>query len=65
MFPRQFGERFANPIAAGSLETLHRELGLTIDSRTSRCRWTGESMDYSQAIEYMQLCDHVAARVTA
>jgi hypothetical protein len=51
----------ANPIVAGSLETLNRELGLTIDSRTSRCRWTGESMDYSQAIEWMQLADERAA----
>jgi hypothetical protein len=51
----------ANPIVAGSLETLNRERGLTIDARTSRCRWTGESMDYSQAIEYMQLCDQVGS----
>jgi hypothetical protein len=24
---------------------------LSIDASTSRCRWLGESMDYSQAIE--------------
>jgi hypothetical protein len=31
--------------------------GLTIDERTSRCRWIGDSMDYSQAIEWMQCKD--------
>ena len=49
------------PITADSLETLNRERGLAIDARTSRCRWTGESMDYSQAIEWMQFEDAAAA----
>jgi hypothetical protein len=32
---------------------LSRDAGLSIDTNTSRCRWLGESMDYSQAIEGM------------
>jgi hypothetical protein len=32
---------------------INREAGLHIDSQTSRCRWLGEPMDYSQAIEGM------------
>jgi hypothetical protein len=32
---------------------LNRDAGLDIDASTSRCRWLGESMDYSQAIEGM------------
>jgi hypothetical protein len=32
---------------------LSRDAGLSIDASTSRCRWLGESMDYSQAIEGM------------
>ena len=35
--------------------------GLTITPQTSRCRWLGESMDYSMAIEAMQLLDSRAA----
>jgi len=27
--------------------------GVKIDARTSRCKWLGERMDYSQAIEGM------------
>ncbi len=51
-----------SPVTDDSLETLNREHGLTIDARTSRCRWTGESMDYSQAIEYMQFCATLGVR---
>jgi hypothetical protein len=32
---------------------LSRDAGLRIDASTSLCRWLGESMDYSQAIEGM------------
>jgi hypothetical protein len=34
--------------------TLNREAGLRIDASTGRCRWLGETMDYSIAIEGMQ-----------
>jgi len=41
---------------------LNREAGLTIDAHTSRCRWLGETLDYSQAIEGMQyLCARAPA----
>jgi hypothetical protein len=33
---------------------MNREAGLHIDASTGRCKWLGESMDYSQAIEGMQ-----------
>ena len=36
------------------IHVLNIEAGLAIDARTSRCRWLGESMDCSQAIEGMQ-----------
>jgi hypothetical protein len=36
------------------LHVLNLGAGLAIDAKTSRCRWLGESMDYSQAIEGMQ-----------
>ena len=36
------------------LHELNAEAGLTIDAKTSRCRWLGEWMDYSWAIEGMQ-----------
>ncbi len=36
------------------IHVLNLEAGLAIDATTSRCRWLGESMDYSQAIEGMQ-----------
>ena len=54
-----------SPVTDDSLETLNREHGLTIDARTSRCRWTGESMDYSQAIEWMQFQDEQALPLAA
>ena len=34
--------------------------GLSITAETSRCQWRGESMDYSQAIEAMQLLESKA-----
>jgi hypothetical protein len=37
------------------------ELGLTITAETSRCQSHGENIDYSQAIEAMQLLEHEAA----
>ena len=37
--------------------TLNREAGLAITAKTSRCQWHGESMDYSQAIEAMQVLE--------
>jgi hypothetical protein len=44
------------------IHMLNREAGLHIDGETSRCRWLGEPMDYSQAIEGMQfLRDRAAA----
>lgn len=47
------------------LGELNREAGLEIDSRTSRCRWLGERMDYSMAIEAMQWLEQRAARDAA
>jgi hypothetical protein len=35
---------------------------LSITAETSRCKWLGESMDYSQAIEAMQVLDGVDRR---
>jgi hypothetical protein len=40
---------------------MKHEPGLSITSQTSRCQWRGETMDYSQAIEAMQLLEHTAA----
>jgi hypothetical protein len=40
--------------------TENRAAGLTIDRDTSRCRWLGEKMDYSMAIEGMQWRDRPA-----
>jgi len=37
-----------------AIESLNLDAGLSIDARTSRCRWLGERMDYSLAIEGMQ-----------
>ena len=40
--------------------------GLAIDARTGRCRWLGERMDYSLAIEGMQWREaNAAARCAA
>jgi hypothetical protein len=43
------------------IHRLNLEAGLHIDAKTSRCRWLGESMDYSQAIEGMQFLRDRAA----
>jgi hypothetical protein len=34
---------------------------LNITAKTGRCRWLGETMDYSQAIESMQFLEQKAA----
>jgi hypothetical protein len=47
------------------LHLLNREAGLTITPQTSRCQWHGESMDYSTAIEGMQLLEQRAAEARA
>ena len=39
---------------------MKHEPGLSITAETSRCRWHGESMDYSQAIEAMQFLEQKA-----
>lgn len=36
---------------------------LSITAATSRCQWRGETMDYSQAIEAMQVLERVSAVV--
>ena len=36
------------------LESLNEAVGLDINIHTSSCRWLGERMDYSLAIEEMQ-----------
>ena len=41
------------------------EPGLSITAETSRCQWRGESMDYSQAIEAMQVLERKAAVLPA
>jgi hypothetical protein len=49
-----------------ALESLNLSAGLAIDARTTRCRWLGECMDYSLAIEGMQWRDaNAAARCAA
>ena len=40
---------------------LKHEPTLSIRSETNRCKWFGESMDYSQAIEAMQVLELKAA----
>jgi hypothetical protein len=42
----------AMPSVAALLES-NRTAGLAIDTRTARCRWLGERMDYSLAIEHL------------
>lgn len=46
---------------APSLYLLNRDAGLAITRETARCHWHGESMDYSQAIEAMQVLEQRAA----
>ena len=43
------------------LYLLNREAKLKITAETGRCQWRGETMDYSQAIEAMQVLEHKAA----
>jgi hypothetical protein len=45
------------------LRTLNREAGLQIDADTSRCRWQGETMNYSLAIEAMHCLEEHARKV--
>ena len=40
------------------------EPGLSITFETSRCKWFGESMDYSQAIESMQVLERNSSDVS-
>ncbi|HEX6006960.1 MAG TPA: hypothetical protein VFY80_03300 [Burkholderiales bacterium] len=47
------------------IRTLNREAGLRIDAHTSRCRWQGETMDYSMAIEGMYGLEEHAARASS
>ena len=48
------------------LESLNHSAGLAIDALTSRCRWLGERMAYSLAIEGMQWREaNTAARYAA
>jgi hypothetical protein len=39
--------------------------GLSITPETSRCQWLGESMDYSQALEALQVLEQLAQRAPA
>jgi hypothetical protein len=50
------GECFRGSVGAREprIFALNAGAGLRIDASTSRCRWLGETMDYSQAIEAMQ-----------
>jgi hypothetical protein len=43
------------------MERLNPDPGLRIDASTSRCKWLGEHMDYSTAIEGMQFLEETAA----
>ena len=40
---------------------MKHEPELSITPETSRCQWRGETMDYSQAIEAMQMLEQKAA----
>ena len=40
---------------------MKHEPDLSITTETSRCKWFGESIDYSQAIEAMQVLERKAA----
>lgn len=55
---RKLHGRFRGNVAADettpSICVQNREAGLSIDAKTGRCKWLGETMDYSQAIEGMQ-----------
>jgi predicted restriction endonuclease len=56
-------QSFRGNISAESprIVTDNRAAGLSIDRDTSRCRWLGEKMDYSMAIEGMQWCERAAS----
>jgi len=47
------------------MERLNPDSELKIDASTSRCRWLGERMDYSTAIESMQFREEAAAKAAA
>ena len=55
----------SDPGAGGErrIRALNREAGLQIDTHTSRCRWLGEKMDYSLAIEGMYCLEEHARQV--
>ena len=59
----------SSPVSAEGAEphlfALNREAGLAIDAHTSRCRWLGERLDYSLAIEGMQLLRDRASAATS
>jgi hypothetical protein len=42
---------------AADIAVANRAVGIAIDARTARCRWLGEPLDYSLAIEGMQWRD--------
>jgi hypothetical protein len=52
------GRRFRGNVASDEptphICVQNRNAGLSIDAKTGRCKWLGETMDYSQAIEGMQ-----------
>ena len=45
----------------GIVAQLNPDPNLQIDAKTSRCKWLGERMDYSTAIEAMQFRENNAA----
>jgi hypothetical protein len=47
------------------IERLNPDPQLKIDASTSRCKWLGEQMDYSTAIEGMQFREEAAAKAAA
>ena len=49
----------------GIVARLNPDLDLKIDATTSRCKWLGERMDYSAAIEAMQFREINAANAAA
>ncbi|HET8699673.1 MAG TPA: HNH endonuclease signature motif containing protein, partial [Gammaproteobacteria bacterium] len=51
---RRFRGNVASDDTAPGICVQNRDAGLSIDAKTGRCKWLGERMDYSQAIEGMQ-----------
>jgi hypothetical protein len=41
------------PADVETLVAHNRGRGLTIDAQTTRCKWTGERMDYGMAVGYL------------